>query len=67
MRGAFAHDRFTLGEEIAHSIIHGLVTLEILSQLDWIYPDPDAFYAAEVEHILDRILRAGVGCLAHCC
>jgi hypothetical protein len=41
----------------AYAHFHGLVTLEILSQLDWIYPDPDAFYAAEVEHILDRILR----------
>lgn len=32
---------------------HGMVTLEILSQLDWIYPDGEAFYAAEVERLLD--------------
>jgi AcrR family transcriptional regulator len=35
---------------------HGLVTLEILNQLDWIYPDADAFYRGEVERILDRSL-----------
>ena len=34
---------------------HGIVTLEILNQLDWIYPDPGAFYRAEVEGILDRL------------
>ena len=41
----------------AYGHFHGLVTLEILGQLDWIYPDPGAFYAAEVEHILDRLLE----------
>ena len=40
----------------AYAHFHGLVTLEILGQLSWIYPDPDAFYAAEVDHILDRLL-----------
>jgi AcrR family transcriptional regulator len=34
---------------------HGIVTLEILNQLDWIYPDAAAFYRAEVERILDRL------------
>lgn len=32
---------------------HGMVSLEILNQLDWIYPDATAFYEAEV----DRLLR----------
>ena len=41
----------------AYAHFHGLVTLEILGQLSWLYPQPDAFYAAEVEHILDRLLR----------
>ena len=41
----------------AYAHFHGLVTLEILGQLSWLYPHPDAFYAAEVEHILDRLLR----------
>ncbi len=36
---------------------HGMVTLEILNQLDWIYPEPERFYAAEVERILDGLLR----------
>jgi AcrR family transcriptional regulator len=35
---------------------HGMVTLEILHQYDWIYPDPGVFYAAEVERILDGLL-----------
>lgn len=35
---------------------HGLVTLEILHQLDWIYPDPEAFYTAEVEVIARRLM-----------
>ena len=34
---------------------HGIVTLEILHQLDWIYPDAGAFYATEVDRILDRL------------
>jgi AcrR family transcriptional regulator len=33
---------------------HGLVTLEVLNQLRWIYPDAEAFYRDEVERILDR-------------
>jgi AcrR family transcriptional regulator len=33
---------------------HGLVTLEILNQLRWIYPDAGDFYRGEVERILDR-------------
>ncbi|MCB2222541.1 MAG: TetR/AcrR family transcriptional regulator [Actinobacteria bacterium] len=33
---------------------HGLVTLEVLNQLCWVYPDAGAFYRGEVERILDR-------------
>lgn len=32
---------------------HGMVTLEILGQLDWIYPDGETFYRAEVKRLLD--------------
>ena len=32
---------------------HGLVTLEILNQLDWVYPDAEAFYAGEINRIVD--------------
>ena len=35
---------------------HGLVSLEILHQLHWIYPDAAAFFAAEVETIADRLM-----------
>jgi len=35
---------------------HGIVTLEILHQLDWIYEDKDAFYLGEVDDILGRML-----------
>ncbi len=31
---------------------HGMVTLEILNQLDWACEDPAAFYAAEVEALI---------------
>jgi len=31
---------------------HGLVTLEILRQLHWMYPDPADFYAEQVDRIL---------------
>jgi AcrR family transcriptional regulator len=41
----------------AYAHFHGLVTLEILGQLSWLYPDPDAFYATEVGRILDLLLR----------
>ncbi len=34
---------------------HGLVTLEVLDQLDWIYPDAEAFFLAEVDAIADRL------------
>jgi AcrR family transcriptional regulator len=34
---------------------HGIVTLEILNQLDWIYSDPERFYAAEIERILEDL------------
>ena len=37
---------------------HGIVTLEILHQLDWIYANPDAFYRGEVEAIADRLFGA---------
>jgi AcrR family transcriptional regulator len=36
---------------------HGIVSLEILNQLDWVYDDTDAFYREEVEHMLDRLFR----------
>jgi AcrR family transcriptional regulator len=35
---------------------HGIVTLEVLNQLHWIYPDAEAFYRAEVDRIVDRLL-----------
>jgi hypothetical protein len=35
---------------------HGLVNLEVLNQLDWIYPDPEAFYRGEVARIIDRLV-----------
>ena len=31
---------------------HGMVTLEILNQLDWTYEDPAAFYEAEVDALI---------------
>jgi AcrR family transcriptional regulator len=31
---------------------HGMVTLEILNQLDWAYEDPAAFYEAEVDALI---------------
>lgn len=31
---------------------HGMVTLEILHQLDWVYPDPEGFYRSEIDRIL---------------
>lgn len=37
----------------AWSHFHGMVTLEILGQLDWLYPDGEAFYRAEVERLLE--------------
>ncbi len=35
---------------------HGLVTLEVLDQLDWMYPDAEAFFLAEIDIIADRLL-----------
>jgi AcrR family transcriptional regulator len=35
---------------------HGIITLEILQQLHWIYPEPESFYLGEVEAMLDRML-----------
>jgi AcrR family transcriptional regulator len=35
---------------------HGLVTLEVLHQLDWIYPDATGFFQAEIELIADRLM-----------
>lgn len=32
---------------------HGMVTLEILNQLDWIYPDAASLHRAEIDHLLD--------------
>jgi AcrR family transcriptional regulator len=31
---------------------HGLVTLEVTGQLDWIYPDASRFFASQVDHWL---------------
>jgi AcrR family transcriptional regulator len=31
---------------------HGMVTLEILNQLDWVYPDPEAFYRDEIDRTI---------------
>lgn len=31
---------------------HGMVTLELLNQLDWVYPDPEAFYRDEVDRTI---------------
>ena len=31
---------------------HGMVTLEILNQLDWVYDDPAVFYESEVEALI---------------
>ncbi len=33
---------------------HGMVTLEILNQLDWAYEDPAAFYEAEIDALIAR-------------
>lgn len=33
--------------------IHGLVTLEVLGQLDWLYPDGEWFYRLETERMID--------------
>ncbi|MDJ0953601.1 MAG: TetR/AcrR family transcriptional regulator [Acidimicrobiia bacterium] len=32
---------------------HGMVTLEILNQLDWIYPDAEVFYLGEIDRMID--------------
>jgi AcrR family transcriptional regulator len=40
----------------AYAHFHGLVTLEVLGQLSWLYPHPEAFYAAEVDRMLDLLL-----------
>lgn len=31
---------------------HGLVTLEVLEQFHWMYPDPEAFFLGEVQRML---------------
>lgn len=36
---------------------HGIVTLEILNQLDWIYREPVNFYESEIENMLDRLFE----------
>ncbi|HEY5650898.1 MAG TPA: TetR/AcrR family transcriptional regulator [Acidimicrobiia bacterium] len=33
---------------------HGMVTLEILNQLDWVYEDASAFYRTEVDALIAR-------------
>jgi AcrR family transcriptional regulator len=40
---------------------HGLVTLEILNQLQWMYPDPGTFYRGEIERMLAGQFRVGPG------
>jgi AcrR family transcriptional regulator len=35
---------------------HGMVSLEILNQLDWIYPDAGVFYEAEIDRLLSSWL-----------
>lgn len=32
---------------------HGMVTLEILNQLDWVYEDASAFYRSEVDSLIE--------------
>lgn len=34
---------------------HGLVTLEVVGQIDWLYPDAAGFYRSEVERIADEL------------
>lgn len=34
---------------------HGIVTLELLGQLDWIYPDAAAFFEREIDRMLDGL------------
>lgn len=36
----------------AWSAIHGMVTLEVLHQLAFLYPDAESFYSAEVDRII---------------
>lgn len=31
---------------------HGMVTLEILHQLDWVYPDVEVFYRSEIDRLI---------------
>ena len=34
------------------SSFHGMVTLEILNQLDWVYEEPAVFYESEVDALI---------------
>jgi AcrR family transcriptional regulator len=38
---------------------HGLVTLEVLDQLDWLYPDAEPFFRGEVGRMLEALRPAG--------
>lgn len=38
---------------------HGLVTLEVTDQLDWLYPDPEMFVRERVERLADRLVEGG--------
>jgi AcrR family transcriptional regulator len=39
---------------------HGLVTLEVLNQFDWIYAaDPEAFFDGEIERLMDDLALEG--------
>lgn len=44
---------------------HGMVTLELLGQLDWVYPDGEEFYRAEIDGLLDSWTPAAVPAPGH--
>jgi AcrR family transcriptional regulator len=39
---------------------HGLVTLEVLDQFHWMYPDPEVFFLGEVHRMLSGLMVGGV-------
>lgn len=43
----------------AWAYFHGMVTLEVLHQLDWIYPDAEVFFITEVDRLLASWTSAG--------
>lgn len=38
---------------------HGMVTLEVLHQLDWVYPDAEIFFCTEIDRLLASWARTG--------